>query len=109
MKLNRKEYIDKVRACFIGKNIGGTIGGPTEGKREILDVKGFSTPKGQPLPNDDLDLQLIWLRALEMQGPQNINSEVLGRYWLNFIPPSWAEYGYAPHHAGRDDAPGYPV
>ena len=87
MKLNRKEYIDKVRACFIGKNIGGTIGGPTEGKREILDVKGFSTPKGQPLPNDDLDLQLIWLRALEMQGPQNINSEVLGRYWLNFIPP----------------------
>ena len=46
MKLNRKEYIDKVRACFIGKNIGGTIGGPTEGKREILDVKGFSTPQG---------------------------------------------------------------
>ena len=106
MKLNRKEYIDKVRACFIGKNIGGTIGGPTEGKREILDVKGFSTPKGQPLPNDDLDLQLIWLRALEMQGPQNINSEVLGRYWLNFIPPSWAEYGICKHHMLQGIEPG---
>ncbi len=95
MKLNRKEYLDKVRACFIGKNIGGTIGGPTEGQRAILNVKGFVTPKGEPLPNDDLDLQLIWLRALEMQGPSHINSEVLGEYWLNFIPPSWGEYGIA--------------
>ena len=98
MKLNREEFIDKVHACFIGKNIGGTIGGPTEGKREILDVKGFVTPKGEPLPNDDLDLQLIWLRALEMQGPTNINSEVLGEYWLNFIPPSWSEYGICKHN-----------
>ncbi len=98
MKLNRQEYLDKVRACFIGKNIGGTIGGPTEGQRSILDVKGFVTPKGEPLPNDDLDLQLIWLRALEMQGPANISSEVLGEYWLNFIPPSWAEYGISKHN-----------
>ncbi len=95
MKLNRKEYLDKVRACFIGKNIGGTIGGPTEGQRDILDIKGFLTPEGESLPNDDLDLQLIWLRALEMQGPAHINSEVLGEYWLNFIPPSWGEYGIA--------------
>ena len=89
MKLNRKEYIDKVRACFIGKNIGGTIGGPTEGKREILDVKGFSTPKGQPLPNDDLDLQLIWLRALEMQGPGSMPWSI----WCLQIPYSAQEGG----------------
>ncbi len=95
MKLNRKIYLDKVRACFLGKNIGGTIGGPTEGKRDILDVKGFITPEGEIMPNDDLDLQLIWLRALEMQGPSHINSETLGEYWLNFIPPSWGEYGIA--------------
>lgn len=105
MKLNRKEYLDKVRACFIGKNIGGTIGGPTEGVREILDVKGFVTPKGEPLPNDDLDLQLIWLRALEMQGPAHINSEILGQYWLNFIPPSWAEYGIAKANMKQGLAP----
>ncbi len=101
MKLNRLEYLDKVRACFIGKNIGGTIGGPTEGRREILDIKGFVTPKGEPLPNDDLDLQLIWLRALETQGPTHIDSETLGEYWLNFIPPSWAEYGISKHNMAQ--------
>ena len=98
MKLNRQEFVDKVRACFIGKNIGGTIGGPTEGQRAILNVQGFVTPKGEPLPNDDLDLQLIWLRALEMQGPAHVNSETLGEYWLNFIPPSWSEYGICKHN-----------
>ena len=41
MKLNREIYKDKVKACWIGKNIGGPIGGPYEGKREVLDVKGF--------------------------------------------------------------------
>jgi len=61
IKLNYSEYLDKVRACWIGKNIGGTIGGPFEGKREILNVTGYTTPPGEPLPNDDLDLQLIWL------------------------------------------------
>ncbi len=101
MKLNRQEYIDKVRACFIGKNIGGTIGGPTEGQRSILDVKGFVTPKGEPLPNDDLDLQLVWLRALETQGPAHIDSETLGEYWLNYIPPSWSEYGICKHNMAQ--------
>ena len=64
MKLNRAIYKDKVKACWIGKNIGGTIGGPYEGKREILDVKGFLTESGEPMPNDDLDLQLVWLQAV---------------------------------------------
>ena len=56
MKLNFNEYKDKVRACWIGKNIGGTIGGPYEGVREKLNITGFSTKPGEALPNDDLDL-----------------------------------------------------
>ena len=58
VKLNKNTIQDKIHACWIGKNIGGTIGGPYEGRREILDIKGFTTKKGSPLPNDDLDLQL---------------------------------------------------
>lgn len=93
MKINKKEYLNKVKGCFIGKNIGGTLGGPFEGQRKLLDVKGFTTPKGEPLPNDDLDLQIVWLHALEEEGPKHINSEVLGEYWLSFITPYWNEYG----------------
>ncbi len=95
MKLNFKEYKDKVYACWLGKNMGGTIGAPYESKRDILDVKGFATKKGEVLPNDDLDLQLVWLHAVEFEGPRNITSEVLGEYWLSFITGYWNEYGIA--------------
>lgn len=93
VKLSEKEYKDKVMACWIGKNIGGTMGGPYEGRRALLDIKGFSTPKGEPLPNDDLDLQLVWLFALETLGPKNVSSETLGEFWLSYIHPHWNEYG----------------
>ncbi len=95
MLLNRESYKDKVYACWLGKNIGGTIGGPYEGKREILDVKGFATKPREPLPNDDLDLQLIWLHAVEQEGAKNITAEKLGEYWLSFIPVAFSEYGIA--------------
>lgn len=93
IKLSEKDYKDKVMACWIGKNIGGTMGGPYEQRREILNVTGFSTPKGEPLPNDDLDLQLCWLFALETLGPRGVNAESLGEFWLSYIPPHWNEYG----------------
>ena len=95
MKLNRETYKDNVKACWIGKNIGGTIGGPYEGKREILDVKGFLTESGEPMPNDDLDLQLVWLQAVEKEGAKNITAEKLGEYWLSFIAAAPSEYGIA--------------
>lgn len=93
MKINFEAYKDKVQACWIGKNIGGTIGTPYEGTHEILDVKGFVTEPGEPLPNDDLDLQLIWLHALENEGANSISADLLGEYWLDLITPYWAEYG----------------
>ena len=65
MKLNYTTYKDKVYACWIGKNIGGTVGGPFEGKTEMQDISGFTTAMGEPLPNDDLDLQIAWLSTLE--------------------------------------------
>lgn len=93
VKFNREELYDKINACWIGKNIGGTIGAPYEGRREILNVTGFNSEPGKPLPNDDLDLQLVWLKALYEQGPKNINSKVLGEYWMSYIGPCWNEYG----------------
>ena len=60
-QLNKNEYLDKLHACWLGKNIGGTMGAPYEGTRKFLDIKGFATPGGEPMPNDDLDLQLVWL------------------------------------------------
>ena len=93
MKINYETYKDKVKACWIGKNIGGTIGAPYEGSRELLDVKGYTSEPGEPIPNDDLDLQLVWLHVLENEGANKISAELLGEYWLDLITPYWAEYG----------------
>lgn len=95
LKLNKEEYLDKLHACWLGKNIGGTMGAPYEGSRELLDIDGFKSPKGEPLPNDDLDLQLVWLNAMEQVGPKHMSANVLAEFWLDWICPHWNEYGVA--------------
>ena len=87
------EYVDKVRACWLGKNIGGTLGAPLEGRREVFDLSFYVHDINQGvLPNDDLDLQLVWLRAAEEHG-KAVNAEILSEYWLTYIPCDWSEYG----------------
>ena len=93
MNLTHEQYYDRVYAAWIGKNIGGTLGGPYEGKREYLNVEGFTSEPGIPLPNDDLDLQLVWLHAVERLGPGGITAATLGEMWMSFIPAHWNEYG----------------
>ena len=93
MKLDRNTYRDRVLACWIGKNIGGTMGAPYEGTHEMLDIKGFATKPGEVLPNDDLDLQLVWLRAVEKIGPWGLDCKRLGDFWLSYIVAYWNEYG----------------
>ena len=93
MRITWEEYCDKVHAAWIGKNIGGTFGAPYEGKREYLDIKDFASEAGAPLPNDDLDLQLIWLHAVEKLTPARVNAQTLGEMWMSFIPAHWNEYG----------------
>ena len=93
IKLNFEKYRDHVNACWIGKNIGGTFGGPYESSKETLDIKDFATAPGSPLPNDDLDLQLVWLHAIESRGPLAVSASMLGEYWLNVVSPNWNEYG----------------
>ena len=93
IKLDKETYRDKVYACWVGKNIGGTMGTPFEGLRQVNDIKGYTTAPGVVLPNDDLDLQLVWLYALEQCGPAAINANLLGEHWISYITPHWNEYG----------------
>lgn len=91
--LNKAKVEDKIKACWVGKNIGGTLGTPYEGSPNMNDIQGFASKRGEALPNDDLDLQLIWLMAMDERGPEGLNSATLGEYWLSFVDPYWNEYG----------------
>lgn len=93
MKISLKEYKKKVEGCWTGKNIGGTLGAPFECKRGVFDLTYYTQAiDGEPLPNDDLDLQLIWLNAAEKYG-RFINASTLGEYWQSYVIPNWGEYG----------------
>lgn len=93
MNISFNDYREKVKACWLGKNIGGTLGAPLEGRRGIFNVTYYTHDLSiGVLPNDDLDLQLVWLLAAENYG-QKLNSEILGEYWLTYITADWSEYG----------------
>jgi ADP-ribosylglycohydrolase len=95
MILNRAEYLNKVAGCWMGKNIGGTLGDPFEWRRQVNQVSFYTQDlQGEPLPNDDLDIQLLWLIALEERGV-DIDSHLLSEYWLLYVTPHWVEYGNA--------------
>jgi hypothetical protein len=79
----------------MGKNIGGTLGAPFEWRRQVNDVNFYTQDlHGEPLPNDDLDIQLLWLIALEERGVE-LDAHTLGEYFLLYVTPHWAEYGMA--------------
>ena len=93
-ELNRQIYRDKVYGCWTGKAAGGTLGGPYELTTEMNSVT-FYPPEinGANLPNDDLDLQLVWLAAAERYGALNVNERILAEYWSEMITGPWNEYG----------------
>jgi len=96
ISLKEETYKDKVLGCWFGKNAGGTLGGPVEqafGQDAPFDLWWY--PKLEPggLPNDDLELQLIWLQALEERGPF-ITARDLADYWLECVVYNWDEYGF---------------
>ena len=92
-RLSLESYRDKLMGCFLGKNVGGTAGAPLEWLRQVNDFKFYLQElDGNPLPNDDLDIQLLWLIALEERG-LDIDAKTLGEYWLTFVTPHWSEYG----------------
>ena len=92
--LNEQEYYRIVYGGWLGKNIGGTLGAPVEGVKELMSLTFYPELPDGPLENDDLDLQLVWLHALEQYGP-GVTAEQLGQEWLTHIFFPFDEYGYA--------------
>ena len=99
--LNRDDYRDKVYACWLGKTIGGTLGAPHECKPYPMALTYYTPVPEKPLPNDDLDLQLIWLAMLEQYGPQ-VQLPHFAEYWSKYLY-KWRinEYGFCGRNLER--------
>lgn len=93
--MDQNLFRSKVMGCFLGKNIGGTLGMPMEWERSKNNVTYYTHDiTGEPLPNDDLDIQVLWLLALEEHG-FSIDSSILGEYFNEYMIFTHAEYGTA--------------
>ena len=95
LDLTSDDFRDRVNGCWMGKNCGGTLGAPLEkamGEPEPLDVWWYPRLEEGGIPNDDLELQLFWLKALEEVGP-GLRAADLSQYWLDHILYNPDEYG----------------
>ena len=76
----------------MGKSIGGTLGLPVEGKLGPLSLSFYDPIPTIAPPNDDLELQLVWLDLIE-KGSGQLTAEDFGQGWLRHIHYMWDEYG----------------
>jgi len=99
--LGRKQYEDKVYACWLGKNIGGTLGAPYEGAKYVNNLTFYDPVPTEPLPNDDLDLQLVWLQMLEERGVDICPADFAAYWGKHASAYPWNEYGFCSRNLER--------
>ncbi len=81
--------------CWLGKAVGGTLGMPFEGHDGPLDLDFYRPVPTEMLPNDDLDLQVVWACVLSEMGTPRVNRHVLAKAWRDHVHFPWDEYGVA--------------
>ena len=82
----------RIHGCWLGKSIGGTLGLPAEGKMERLHFSFYDPVPTIAPPNDDLELQLVWLHLVENAG-SSLTQADFARAWLDHLHYMWDEYG----------------
>lgn len=92
--MTEKELFSKIYAGWMGKNIGGTLGGPLEGRMELLDIKGYTQEFVGAVENDDLDLQLVNLHCVEQYGGR-ADMQLLSQEWRAHVHFQFDEYGHS--------------
>lgn len=89
--LSWDHFLDKVYGCWLGKCISGTIGAPYEGFKGALNVEYSPRLIENMLPNDDLDLQILWLEVLEEKGAAFTSAD-LAKAFYEKCPYAPGEY-----------------
>lgn len=83
---------NRVLGGWWGKSAGGTLGLPAEGRTERQHYSFYDPVPEVVPPNDDLELQLVWLDRMENhRGPLTVKT--MADAWLDHIHYMWDEYG----------------
>lgn len=82
-RIGYEKYLDKVKGCFAGKAAIGTMGAPYEGVKMRMELKYRPEMTDAMLPNDDLDLQVLWLDVVQKYGADFTSRQLLSRFCEN--------------------------
>jgi hypothetical protein len=101
-RLSVKEYIDKMKAGWIGQIIGVSWGAPTEGRyRQIMPEKDMPPFRDSLINNafgqDDIYVEMTFLRTLELYG-MDVSIRQAGIDFANSRYPLWVA-----NNAGRNN------
>ncbi|NCB00359.1 MAG: ROK family protein, partial [Clostridia bacterium] len=68
--LSQDDLRARITGCWLGKNIGGTLGAPYEGYVAVHNLTFYDPVPTEAVPNDDLELQAMYAAALVRQAVQ---------------------------------------
>jgi ADP-ribosylglycohydrolase len=94
-RLDAATLREKIHGCWIGKCVGGTLGMAVEGVEGPLDFDFYRPVPTEMVPNDDLDLQVVWAVAMNEMADVRVNSHVLAAAFAKYCRFPWDEYAWA--------------
>lgn len=89
------DYRKKVLGAWLGKAVGGTLGQPWEGSTGPLNLSYYNPVPTTMMPNDDLDLQILWACKLATDWNGVICRDHFAKAWPECIDFPFDEYGVA--------------
>jgi ADP-ribosylglycohydrolase len=98
------DYLDRVHAGWLGKSLGGVVGAPYENHKIWHGVGEERLWPKELAANDDLDIQVVWLEAMQARGVFLTHQDLVD-FWQDRCRYNFCEYGHFLHNAQRGILP----
>ena len=99
--LTNEAYRAKALGAWLGKAVGGTLGTPWEGCTGPLGLTFYDPVPTDMMPNDDIDLQVVWACRLATDWNGVVSWENFSDAWMRNIGFALDEYGVAKRNIAR--------
>ncbi|WP_116952718.1 ADP-ribosylglycohydrolase family protein [Jiangella endophytica] len=86
-------YRERLLGCWRGKAVGGTLGQTFEGLEGPLRATFYHPVPTEMVPNDDLDLQVVFAWVLARAERPVVGRTLLAQAWAEHVRFPWNEYG----------------
>ena len=80
---------ERVMGCWLGKAVGGTLGQTFEGLEGPLEAEFYVPVPTEMVPNDDLDLQVLYACVMDKMAQPAVDQHVLADSWREHVAFPW--------------------